>query len=376
LSGGGPRVEVRPAPSYSVASDLWVISAFYNSHDYHTKSAALLRYLEAMKSSGVPLLLVEGAFEGARYSLPSSRNVLRVRCKDVMWQKERLLNLALKRLPQSCKKVAWLDADVLFSNPYWAIETSELLDQYPIVQPFETALWLPHGDEFFQGRGLVWPSFAKAFSELPGAFRSGNFDRHGHCGYAWAARRELLERHGFFDRSIAGGGDHLMAHAMGGDFSSLCVQKMVGRNTAYSRDFANWGRPFYRSVRSRIGFTRGHLLHLWHGDKAKRQYSERSRELLEIRFDPRRDIKIGKTGGWEWASDRPELHDWARTYFARREEDALPEDDYRLSRSSLRTIQETNSGRYSSWTRLRERPTLIALRRKRLAEMAKREDWY
>lgn len=367
---------VKPATSYSVPRDLGVISTYFNSQGYQTKASALQRYLDAMRTSGIPFLLVEGAFGKKPFSLPRSTDVLHVRCIDVMWQKERLLNLALPHLPASCRKVAWLDADVLFSNPNWAVATSELLDEYPIVQPFEMALWLPQGDNYFRGRGLAWPSFGKVMIDRPQEFRSGNFDRHGHCGYAWAARREILERHGLFDRSIAGGGDHLMAHAMGGDFSSLCVQKMVGRNTRYSKDFARWGRPFYRDVRSCVGAAPGHLLHLWHGDKVKRRYSERSSELLDIQFDPKQDLRISRSGAWEWASERPELHSWATNYFARREEDAKAEMSYHLPRAVISDImacrQPTKLPGATSGTPAVRRPTRMSVVRK----MARSEDWY
>lgn len=324
----------------------------------------------------MPFLLVEGSFGKMPFQIPKSDDVLRVRCKDVMWQKERLLNVALDHLPQECRKVAWLDADVLFSNPDWAVETSTLLDKVPVVQPFEVALWLPQGDEYFRGRGLVWPSFAKAFVDLPGEFQKGNFDRHGHCGYAWAARRDVLDRHGFFDKSIAGGGDHLMAHAMGGDFTSVCVAKMVGKNTPYAREFQRWGRPVFRDVRSRIRASPGHLLHMWHGDKVKRRYSERSQELLSIHFNPSQDLKVGPTGAWEWATSRPELHGWARSYFAQRDEDAAQQVDYSLSRTALRAVRHPGRCLRRPERPHRDASDVRTQNQDPLKTLSRDEDWY
>ena len=365
-------IEIRPARNYSAPTDLGIVSAYFNPRGYRTKTAALHRYLQSIRRSGIPLVLVEGAFGSNDFLLPASTNVVQVRCRDVMWQKERLLNLALQYLPATCEKVAWLDADILFSNPNWAKETSELLDTYPVVQPFEMALWLPKGPARFRGRGLAWPSYAKVFMERPTEYRNGDFDTHGHCGYAWAARRSLLEAHGLFDKSIAGGGDHLMAHAMGGDFSSNCVQKMVGRKNPFSRCFEGWGKRFHQDVHSQIASVPGHLFHLWHGDKVKRRYSERSRELLDIRFNPTRDLRIGNTGAWEWASRRPELHAWAADYFSRREEDATPEDDYRLPESVLREIAsgKLGKGHGGKVPVSRKTPTHV------LRQMARSEDWY
>jgi hypothetical protein len=38
----------------------------------------------------------------------------------VLWQKERLLNLAIKLVPLHVKSIAWLDCDVIFDRPDWA----------------------------------------------------------------------------------------------------------------------------------------------------------------------------------------------------------------------------------------------------------------
>jgi len=48
---------------------------------------------------------------------------------------------------------------------------------------------------------------------------------------------------------------------------------------------------------------------------------DRNRVLAAFGFDPARDIRIGPSGCWEWASRKPELHRWAREYFYFRRED-------------------------------------------------------
>ena len=137
-----PR-EIRPAERYADPKDLWVVSTFFDSEGYYSKLRALRAYRRTMNASGIPMLLVEGAFGKNPFLLPESDRILRVRCPSVMWQKERLLNVGIEHLPQSCRKVAWLDTDIFFENPRWAVETSALLDMVPVVQPFDTALWLP-----------------------------------------------------------------------------------------------------------------------------------------------------------------------------------------------------------------------------------------
>ena len=73
------------------------------------------------------------AFGDAPFDLPAGPDVIQVRGPDVLWQKERLLNIAVSRLPARARKVAWLDGDLLFADPDWAGETARLLDDEPEV---------------------------------------------------------------------------------------------------------------------------------------------------------------------------------------------------------------------------------------------------
>jgi hypothetical protein len=62
---------------------------------------------------------------------------------DVMWQKERLLNIAIEVLPEACRKIAWLDCDIVFEN-YDRVEDAVVqLERLPIVQLFEHIHYMP-----------------------------------------------------------------------------------------------------------------------------------------------------------------------------------------------------------------------------------------
>ena len=56
----------------------------------------------------------------------------------MLWQKERLLNLALAALPDRCDAVAWLDCDVVFEDDDWPARAVEALQRFPLIQPFQT----------------------------------------------------------------------------------------------------------------------------------------------------------------------------------------------------------------------------------------------
>lgn len=301
--------------------DLWIVTSYFNPVGYRSRLHNYEVFSDHIRSSGLPLMTIECAFGAAPFTLPSSPAIMQVRSRDVMWQKERLLNLAIERLPATCTKVAWVDCDVLFDNPDWAATTSRLLDEHPVVQPYEVPTRLLR-DGRTPASNLPWKrSFAADYAADRLATHTHLHPRRDDTGLAWAARREILATHGIYDASIAGGADHLVAHAMCDDWESHCIDRICGVDTSYRRHAQAWGRRFYPSIRGDIQYVEGGVRHLWHGDYFSRDYVGRHRALQRFEFDPRTDLRLGPSGCWEWASPKEELHRWVAEYFARRNED-------------------------------------------------------
>ena len=309
------------ATTYARADDVWLLTTYFNPVGYHTKRQNYQFFRDKIVNSNLNLFTIECAFGNDAFTLPAGPEVMQVRAKHLMWQKERLLNLAIHRLPRQCTKIVWLDCDTLFENAQWVVETSRLLDRYPVVQPFSTAIRLPPGGQDYCGNGDVWRSFGAVHAIDPQCVSAGDYDRHGETGFAWAVRRDVIAATGLYDACIVGGGDHVMAHAMCGDWTSPCMDRLLGLHTAGWRHSLRWGQTFYPQVRGQIGHVPGAILHLWHGDGANRRYSLRHRELNSFAFDPEIDLRIGSTGCWEWANHKDAMHRWAADYFAARRED-------------------------------------------------------
>ncbi len=306
-----------------------VITSYFNPNRYRTKRFNYEIFRRSLEISGIRCLTIECVFNGDQPDLVSSPDLLRIHAKDVMWQKERLLNLAIGRLAEDCEVVAWLDCDVLFENPDWAVQAVAALDAHAIVQLFSEAVRLPRDWSWDSLDGDRWRSFGAVIKRSPNALLEGDFARHGHTGFAWAARRELLLRHGLYDACIAGSGDHMMAHAFAGDWSGRCIDRIVGRDNQHRAHFEDWSARIFRDVRARVTAVPGTLFHLWHGDIDHRRYVLRNRQLAAFDFDPRRDLRIGGSGAWEWASEKHALHSWAADYFGHRREDGA--DDNRAA---------------------------------------------
>lgn len=318
---------VQPAAVYDAVDDLCIVTSYFNPVGYQSRSENYAIFRDRIVASRLPLLTIECAFGDDAFTLPPSPQVMQVRSGAVLWQKERLLNLAISCLPEHYTKVAWVDGDTLFENPRWAVETSRLLDSYPVVQPFQAATRLSP-EHTPQAGAELWCGFAAAQTIDPESLRTGDYHRHGETGLAWAAQRVVLTDCGLYDACIIGGADHVMAHAMCGDWDSVCIDRLIGLHTPQLAHVRRWGECIYARVRGRIGYVDGAAFHLWHGEREARRYTARHRELAAFGFDPDQDIRIGTSGCWEWASDKRAMHGWASEYFAARREDgaaAVPE---------------------------------------------------
>ena len=308
----------------SRSGDLWAIAAYFNPIGYRRR---LENFRTFRQHLALPLVVVELSFGGPFELRPEDAEVLvQVRGGDVLWQKERLLNLALTRVPATCDKIAWLDCDVVFADPAWAARASRALDDVPLLHLFDERHDAPRDGALDRTDS----------GELPGATRSMLYwmtvkgvpvehlllrgrTRGSTNGLAWASRRAVLERHGLYDACILGSGDSAMIAAALGKYE-LCTRGLF-MNARQEAHYLAWARPYFDTIRGRVGHIAGRVHHLWHGDAARRQYGERDRALSPFGFDPFRDIVLDASGSWRWGSEKNALHDFIRRYFASRQED-------------------------------------------------------
>ena len=116
---------------------LHCISSYFNP----TNSKKIKEnYLTFRKNLKVPITTVELAFNDQPFFISDSIKI-RGDTNNIMWQKERLLNIAIDSLPNNIDKIAWIDADILFENEKWFYDTEKELDDYEARQlKFEAEL--------------------------------------------------------------------------------------------------------------------------------------------------------------------------------------------------------------------------------------------
>lgn len=301
-------------------SELWAITSFFNPAGYRRR---LLNYRRFRAALRIPLAAVELSFNGSWELAHDDADILvRVADGDVMWQKERLLNLVLAQLPPECRYVAWIDGDVLMQDSRWPERAVQALATTPVVQLFSTVRHVGNSGSAVAGAAdRAQSAAACVLGGQPPSVIVGTMNTYAH-GYALAARRDVLERHGLYDRCVIGGGDTALLGAAYG------VPEVIAegwRMSAAQRDhYSRWAAGFHADVRGRVGALGGEIHHLWHGDLADRRYGLRHADLEPHRFDPNLDIHLGSDGAWRWAGDKPGLHALLRDYFRDRHEDGRP----------------------------------------------------
>lgn len=332
---------------YNRAEDLCVITSYFNPCNYRSLWNNYRLFRDSMQASGLKLVTVECAFGDAPFQLESGPDTLQVRTNAVLWQKERLLNIAFAHVRDSFSKVAWVDADLFFANPNWAVEASSLLDKYPLVQLFESVVQLPKGatvangfvttrptskniseapvdiseigTDISEGTGKPARGFASIVSRDSSRLMQG-YLRHGRTGFAWCATSAVLV-HGIFDGCILGDGDHVMAHAMLGDWSSECIDLTFYTDQKSRAYFRQWAETFFEAVQGRISFLPDTIFHLWHGNPENRRYKARTEKLARFGVDPLVDLRLNSDSCWDWNTQRPALHDYVAKYFELRHDD-------------------------------------------------------
>ena len=140
--------------------------------------------------------------------------------------------------------------------------------------------------------------------------RDTNYDNHGHVGFAWGARTEILKAVPLYDKALVGGADHIIAHAAAGHIPHNCITKAFSDDI---KEITEWSNKFYAVAKGKIGYVKGNLYHLWHGDISKRQYLQRIKEFTKIG----KNITEKDENGLYIANKKQDQH--VREYFRSRE---------------------------------------------------------
>lgn len=220
----------------------------------------------AMELQGYPTFTLELVLHEEPEIQPSS-NVFHVKGTSVMFHKERLCRILETKIPKNYKKLMFCDADLVFKNPNYYQEISNLLNNYDIVHPFTDCVWM---DLTYREQLMTRKSSVLATGKM--------WDYKYHPGFAWAFRRDWYNNVGFFDYAISGSGDTLSCAAW---TKKEFPQRFQSLPQALKRKYNNY-RKLIADYPPRVTYATGTVEHLWHGTRENRQYSERHTVLSNV----------------------------------------------------------------------------------------------
>lgn len=292
---------------------LAVVTCHFNWAGYKTPVANLRRFLRQMQTLGMPVFGMEVQKHGNQFETRGEPGWTHVHVGDecMLFQKEACINAVVGSLPPEYTSVAWLDADVWFSNPHAFSVAQSMLTVVPVVQLFSEAVWT-------DVKG-------KETSRRPTCVKTG-MDRHwkGHPGFAWAAQRRMWdEAGGLYSITPVGHGDSIFAVAVtDGDLQDVIGNPYgVGINTERHQKWQEIIREF---VRGRAMWVEGECWHEWHGDLKNRRYAQRT-EVLHA-FDCEKHLLINSHGLLQWSALAPQgMRQYVKDYFENRKEDTSHE---------------------------------------------------
>ncbi len=316
---------------------LWVVTSYYNPVRYRRR---LENFRAFRRNLQAPLLVVELARPGAhRLGDGDAEIVVSLTGEDRIWQKERLINIGVGRLPDDARYVAWCDCDLIFDDPDWPAAARRRLDEAGgMVQLFDAAAHMPDNLDPRAASPALCREVAPLFVKLsfPRALSAGivkpnpnanlrsvdpSIGKSVSHGKAWAARRDIIEACGHFDKAIVGGGDtvHIQASCDMLDEEYLVKYDLPRGYRAAAHAWAKTARRtgLFQSVSS----LDRRAYHLWHGEIADRGYLSRLEILSWHDYDPDRDLRLADNGTWAWADPKGALAADVEAYFSSRFED-------------------------------------------------------
>jgi hypothetical protein len=322
-------------------SQLTVLVPYFNYANYKSRKRLHVQFIEYLQQFNLPYIEVESSLDGNFFT-----SGLHFRADHELWHKENLLNRALPYV--TTPYVAWIDADLLFSDPLWPQKTIAKLQNHQIIQLFSESYDLDPKCQILQSS--FKPSYAyRTVNIHPRDFHQiFNHTRNYlsnviecplrakpiHPGFAWAAQTDFLRSiGGFLDTISAGCGDRWMAdifalsyfkhHVMSQETFDLVLNRYVKNEADYIKMF---GMEDYLDTLLdtplKLGYIDNTVYHYYHGSKNNRGYVDRikalvnlqySNDLLEKNSDGLYRIKPTATG--------ETIIDYLKSYFVQRQED-------------------------------------------------------
>jgi hypothetical protein len=217
----------------------------------------------------------------------SNPNHLQLTAPTPLWHKENMINLGVKYLlPKDYKAFAWIDADVEFESPTWAMDTLKILNgTSDVVQLWSHAIFMSRDEMNLD----IFNSFGYRCIKDNKRYKYTDKD-YWHPGFAWAITRTAYEHLGGLYDDVIGSADTIMSMSF---INKLHVKQTKPYHDDYYQDMGN-----YREKASSlsVGYVPGVIRHYYHGSKLNRKYVEREQMLISNNYSPFKHLTYDEIG--------------------------------------------------------------------------------
>jgi hypothetical protein len=311
--------------------NIWAVSCLFAFTPSHFRSRNYKIFRENLKNHNVKLLTVEFNPEGIYELTKEDADILiQLSDGDIMWQKERLLNIGIDHLPTDTDIVLILDTDIIFSHEDMIDRIVKKINDYKVVQCYSHTmqlhpLFLMNIDKinFFKidntknyfFHDVNRSSFLKEFLDPMGAHKAGEI------GLAWAYRYDVIKKIKLFDHNIIGAGDNATMCAFIRIFKPFNI---IGTGNSWFK-YCDLARQ-YVDLKD-VSYLEDTIIYsLYHGEVKDKNYVHRHEIIEKHNFDSTKQLIIKE--GLPFKFDETvgdELKQEIKDYFInRKEDDPLP----------------------------------------------------
>lgn len=267
---------------------LWVILPYFNpfkQYDVLQNFMQCYYMISRQTSNIIAVELADG--DGDLHWLVDDKHLILEKSQYSYFAKERLINCALLKLPDNCDKIMWLDADVVCLDSGWIQKICRYLENYKVIQPFKYVVRMDKANNVTSYNKRLTSGELKYGWENDsytlGYLAAYDKAQWGQIGFAWAARRYIVEDLLLYDRCPVGAGDVLFGTAITGDFRRVYNQKSCSELS--HEHYFMWAKELHKLVANSYCYMPSTIYHLWHGKVKNRKYFSTREGLVNAGFD-------------------------------------------------------------------------------------------
>jgi hypothetical protein len=303
--------------------NIWAVSCLFAFTPSHFRIKNYKTFRENLKKHDVKLLTVEFNPEG-KFELTNedADKLIQLSDGDIMWQKERLINIGIDNLPTDTDIVLVLDTDIIFSHEDMIERIKKSMEQYKVVQCYSRTMQLnplitllkdklnyfniDNSKEYFF-HGINRQSYMSGFF---------GDQKHGDIGLAWAYRYETIKQIKMFEMNIIGSGDNATMSALLRQFKSHMIAGTANSWFLYADMIRK-----YVEVKD-VNYLKDTIVYsLYHGEIESRGYRNRHDILTRHDFDSTKHLIVNEGLPFKFTDDvSPLLKEEIKQYFINRKE--------------------------------------------------------